>query len=293
MEKPYFSDREQGPRPRTVEEISEAAWGGIIALIRARVADGSFGFGYPEECPDGRGTSGCHEDSFFLALRGEVPEIPLPLRPDKLPPAVAILDLLEFSHRAVARPVQLDRHGYYGHHHLTFEREEGQAGFQEDVNRILARNGLAYQLGADGLVVRLAPAVLREALAAAIFRTGDAELDALLEAARKKYLDPDPTVRREALEKLWDAWERLKTIEPGKDKKATSTALLDKAAVEPTFRGMLEADATALTRIGNTFRIRHSETTQIPLALNEHVDYLFHRLFAVIRLLLRTTGRGG
>lgn len=293
MHNPYFSDREQGPRPRTVEEISEPAWGGIIALIRARVTDGSFGFGYPQECPDGRGTSGCDENSLFLALRGEVPEIPLPLRPDKLPPGLAILDLLEFCHRAVARPVQINYHAFYGHHHLEFGREEGQVVFREDVNRILARNGLAYQLGPDGLVVRLAPAALQEALAATVFRTGDAELDALLESARKKYLDPDPTVRREALEKLWDAWERLKTIEPGKGKKASATALLDRASAEPSFRGMFEEEALRVTAIGNTFRIRHSETTQVPLALNEHVDYLFHRLFALIRLLLRTTGRGG
>jgi len=36
-------------------------------------------------------------------------------------------------------------------------------------------------------------------------------------------------VRRESLEKLWDAWERLKTVEPGGDKKAQAKALLDKS----------------------------------------------------------------
>lgn len=78
-----------------------------------------------------------------------------------------------------------------------------------------------------------------------------------------------------------------------RDKKASATALLDRAASEATFRGMLEAEARELTNIGNTFGIRHSEKNQVPLALDEHVDYLFHRLFALIRLLLRTTGRGG
>lgn len=293
MNMPYFSDREQGPRPRTVEEISEAAWGGIVAILQARIADGSFGFSYPAQCPDGNGHCGCDEELLFLALRGEIPDIPLPLRSGKVPPGLAVLDLLEFAHRVVARPVQIDYHSFYRHHHFRFEREEGQAAFREDANRILARNGLAYELQPDGHVRRLAPAVLGEALEAALFRTGDPELDGLLAAARKKYLDPDPAVRREALEKLWDAWERLKTIERGKDKKAAATALLDRAAPEPTFRGMLEEEAQALTIIGNTFRIRHSETTQVPLTLDEHVDYLFHRLFGLIRLLLRITGRGG
>jgi hypothetical protein len=50
--------------------------------------------------------------------------------------------------------------------------------------------------------------VLREELASAQFRTGEEELDRLLEKARKKFLNPDVSTRREALEVLWDAWER-------------------------------------------------------------------------------------
>jgi hypothetical protein len=37
------------------------------------------------------------------------------------------------------------------------------------------------------------------------------------------------------LEKLCDAWERLKTVEEGKHKRAKITALLDKAAAESNF----------------------------------------------------------
>jgi hypothetical protein len=146
---------------------------------------------------------------------------------------------------------------------------------------------------ANGEIVRLAPAVLRESLMTAMFVTGDSELDTLLETARARYVDPDLNSRRESLEKLWDAWERLKTLELGRDKQESVNNLLNRAATEPTFRATLETEAQELTRIGNTFRIRHSETSQIHLQLSEHVDYLFHRMFALIRLLLRTTGRGG
>ena len=52
----------------------------------------------------------------------------------------------------------------------------------------------------NGQIVRLAPEVLREALQGAVFRTGDTELDLLLESARPKFLSPDAKVRREALE---------------------------------------------------------------------------------------------
>ncbi|OYT68309.1 MAG: hypothetical protein CFK52_15325, partial [Chloracidobacterium sp. CP2_5A] len=96
------------------------------------------------------------------------------------------------------------------------------------------------------------------------FRTGDAETDRLLEAARKLILAPDVDRRRDALEKLWDAFERLKALEPGPDKRAQAEALLDRAAgpAAPRLRALVGEEAKALTDIGNSFRIRHSETSQ-------------------------------
>jgi chemotaxis regulatin CheY-phosphate phosphatase CheZ len=114
-----------------------------------------------------------------------------------------------------------------------------------------------------------------------------------LEVARKKFLNHALDVRRESLEKLWDAWERLKTVEAGKDKKASAAALLDKAAAEPHFRNKLEHEAKELTEIGNTFMIRHTETDKVPIVDSAHVDYLFHRMFSITRLLLKASGRGG
>ena len=99
-------------------------------------------------------------------------------------------------------------------------------------------------------------------------------------------------MRKEGLEKLWDAWERLKTLEPGKDEKTQACALLDKASTEPNFRARLEREATELTEIGNNFMIRYTETTKTPINESAHVDYLFHRMFAMIRLLLKSSGRG-
>ena len=138
------------------------------------------------------------------------------------------------------------------------------------------------------MIERLAPPVLRDDLARAVFRTGDAELDRMLETARRKFVDPDESIRREALEALWDAWERVKTLRGG-DKKAESAALLDATAGDssPKFRKMIESEARALTSLGNSFQIRHSETSQERLARSQHVDYLFHRLFCFIQLILR------
>ena len=98
------------------------------------------------------------------------------------------------------------------HSHYSYDRDEGRASFTYDVNRMFERNGMAFELR-EGAVVRLAPAILQEALASSTFWTGDSTLDELLEVSRQKFTNHSIDVRRESLEKLWDAWERLKTLE--------------------------------------------------------------------------------
>lgn len=286
----YFTDRELGPKPKVEQEFSTAAWGGIVALLTRLINNGSFGLDFPEQCPDGHEIIGTDSDTFWMALRAEVPGMPESLG-DDAPPAPVIMDLLEFCCLHVADPIQGSNHSYFQHHHLSFNQEHGRANFRGEVNRLLARNGLAFELRKDGHATRLAPPVLRESLTLAIFNSGDADLDGLLEAARSRFLSPDPDTRRESLEKLWDAWERLKTIEAGKDKKARTARMLEIAASEESLRSALNVEAQELTRIGNSFQIRHRETNQVRLACDEHVDYLFHRLFAFINLVLVMRGK--
>jgi hypothetical protein len=159
-----------------------------------------------------------------------------------------------------------------------------------DINRFVERNGLAFELR-NGEVTRIAPSGLQEALARAVFVTGDSELDRLLETAREKFLNRSLDVRKEGLEKLWDAWERLKTMEPGRDKSAQAKAILDKAAAEPILRDRLEFEARELNFIGNNLMIRHTEVGKPSITESPQVDYLFHRLFAMVRLLLKSSGR--
>ena len=73
---------------------------------------------------------------------------------------------------------------------------------------------------------------------------------------------------------------------PGKDKKDSVQKLLNMAAPEEAFRKMLNNEAITLTEIGNSFQIRHSETDKLPVIAGKHIDYLFHRLFSIIHLLL-------
>lgn len=132
--------------------------------------------------------------------------------------------------------------------------------------------------------------VLFEAMGA-LPPSGDHILDALLQDACKKFKDAAPKSRTEGTEKLWDAWERLKSIEVQVNKRMSVARLLEQCSPEPAFRAVLDTEARALTEIGNAFHIRHFETDTISISMPEHNDYLFHRLFALIHLLLFSRGR--
>src|SRR6266498_3153969 len=162
MSQAFFSDREGEARPRTQEEITDAAWRGVVAL-----------------------------------------------------------DLIDFVAQHVAEPVRYPGryHKFFDHYHLNFDDQAGRTKFRSEIDQVFARNGIAFEIGPDNRVRRLGPPVIRESLRAAVFATGDREADALLQAARERFLDPKVERRREGIEKLWDAFERVKTLEPGADKR--------------------------------------------------------------------------
>lgn len=118
-------------------------------------------------------------------------------------------------------------------------------------------------------------------------RSTDAHLDSLLDEACAAFLDPSPQAHRRAIDRLWDAWERAKTVQ-AQDKRVGAGLMLDGAATPGSpFRALLEREAKELTDIGNQFHIRHHETTKTPLDEALHVDYLFHRMLAMLQLVLR------
>ncbi len=292
----YFSDREFGEQPPTTEEIGDSVWAGFRAIVNAKIEDGSFAVEFPINCPDGRGPFATDRDAFEAVLLAEIPRLPeeaLMSLFDNPPHVAEILDLLEFCWRHVAAPINGSTHSHFGHVHLSFDRELGRDKFREQVNSIFTRNQIAYTLTDDGRIERLGPPVLREELASTEFVTGDPELDRILESARRKFFDPSEEIRREALLELWDAWERLKTTGEGSNKKDQITSLLDGAAgsASPKFRDSLETEALELTSIGNNHQIRHTEVTQEKIENREHVDYLFHRLFSLIHLIINTQGK--
>ncbi|MDX0513326.1 hypothetical protein GOD47_01395 [Sinorhizobium medicae] len=111
----YFSEKEEGERSRENEEIGDGAWGGIKALITARINDGSFGAAYPNSSWDGGGPTGTDAEALWQAMRAEISnfqELQLPswYNGMEMPRTLDILHMIEFCWRCVGKPIQIGYH---------------------------------------------------------------------------------------------------------------------------------------------------------------------------------------
>lgn len=298
----YFSDRERGPQPRIWEEVSPRVFEALRSVVQIHFENDKFAMNFPEKCDDWGYICGTDGEMFVSILEGNIPGIewasgkPNFVEVDKaMIDSPAVFDLLEFCHKNIAEPTRGAYHPFFRHYRLSFDEsatEVGQESFREDVNTILARNRIVFDLKPNGRVERILPPALDKLLTMPTFDTGDNKLNSMLEDARSKFVSRDPKVHMESLKDLWDAWERLKTLEiPVRNKKKQSfDALLDSSAIGE-LREPIEKESVELTRIGNDFGIRHSETYQNSLDESYQADYLFYRMFALINMLLIATQR--
>jgi len=275
-------------------------WKGIVALIETGISTGAFGYKYPENCQDGCGPIGTDEECLSAAIMAEIPGIEWPLRKSNgnnyqfpmdhescVPDKIVVFDLIEFCYHAIAKPSKRDYHEFFHHDHLNYDEWKGKVEFTSSINGIFARNGIAYELDSKGSIHRLGAPIMADSIRSSVFRTRDSSLNQMLEESRNEYFDPDPAIRKEAVERLWDCWERLKTQADPANKKNSIAILLDQVSCETKIRVLLEGEAQKLTEIGNEFYIRHKEVKQCEVSDIDIVDYLFHRLFSMILLLLR------
>jgi hypothetical protein len=167
---------------------------------------------------------------------------------------------------------------------ITFYREGSSNSYPVMVGSMWSK--LVEPMSRDIVTLtrrRVLPAASVEALRVRPAST-DPELDQMLQEACTLFASPVPAERERALERLWDAWERAKTLHG--DKKQSVKKLLDEATSDPSFRQLIEDDAKALTDAGNVFYIRHKETSQTKLLRPEETDYLFMRLHTLLMLVL-------
>ncbi len=291
------TDKEQTPADQG-EEILTPAWSNIVNLVQSLVTTGAFGARYPDPCPDGHGPIGTNEKDLAHAVQVEVPGLAWPLATTKkvyqgfwtethpfAPETQQVLDFIKFCYRAVAKPIQDEFHKDRKHYHLSFDETAGKQALITDINRIFTRNKLVYVLTDTGQVVKKQPGMLASSLVPIQVLTGDPSLDGMLEDARLKFANPDPSVRITSVQLLWECWDRLKILE-NRDNEKQWSSILAKAAGSEAFLSILDVESKMLTEIGDTLHLRHFETTLPTITDPAQTDYLFNRLYTMIRFPL-------
>ena len=110
--------------------------------------------------------------------------------------------------------------------------------------------------------------------------TIDEELNLLIEEAKTRFKNPKD--KKIALEKLWDAFERIKTYY-GDNKKLSAEELVRKISSDFDYE-FIKNEFKELTRIGNNYNIRHHEKDKEIIKEEKHVEYLFFRMLALLNL---------
>lgn len=94
--------------------------------------------------------------------------------------------------------------------------------------------------------------------------------------------------KQTAIEKLWDAFERLRSYHIDKNKRESTEQIISVISHGDDMYNKLFSDGFfALTKIGNDFRIRHCEMDRKDIIDENYYDYLFKRCFSLIELSLQ------
>ena len=90
-----------------------------------------------------------------------------------------------------------------------------------------------------------------------------------------------------AVEKIWDAFERIKTYYPTLDKKNSAEKIINDISYgNEHIKKMFDNEFKALTDIGNSYRIRHHEIYKIDISKELHYKYFYMRCLALISIII-------
>lgn len=118
--------------------------------------------------------------------------------------------------------------------------------------------------------------------------TTEVELRNLIHESKNYIKKKNFDEKKIGLEKIWDAFERLKTIKGSDKKKSTNHLISIVSGDDKDILRLLNKEFADLTEIGNQYSIRHSETTQKKLPDNRFVEYLYFRMLSLVSLVLES-----
>lgn len=163
-----------------------------------------------------------------------------------------------------------------------FEKYNRANDFEAKVNAILKLNDIALNLS-NGKIENTFTSQITNSKLSPIQEVG---LKELLQEATKYYDEGNFNI---AVEKLWDAFERLKTYySPTLDKKKSINKIIrDMSSNKNPYNELFDKEFNELTMIGNNFRIRHHETTKTDIEDNRHYDYFYKRCLSLISVAIQ------
>ena len=130
--------------------------------------------------------------------------------------------------------------------------------------------------------------VINENIISSVSSIKESGLKELLEEAIALHKSPRPSNYRDATEKIWDAFERMKTYYVSLEKKESVNKIIKNMAGDQSeYYNLLNDEFKALTDIGNNYRIRHHETNKTDITDVHFYDYFFNRCLALIALALQ------
>lgn len=263
----------------------------------------SIAWKFPKKCDDGDEICGLDWDTFSTMLKFEIPSLHCDDFGRPVVPTVswntgrtdeydqfALLDYIEFFAQNCRDVIGESYHDYFKHYHLTFGRtDKNFKTFQQEINELFEKTGLLYHLTNAKIIERIVEnSPLTPEIEENLLQVKEPGTQKLLKEAISLYRRPSPRDTRDAVEKLWDAFERLKTYYNELDKKDSVNKIVnDMAGGAKKLADWFELDFKELSDIGNGCRIRHHERDKVEVTDPRHYDYFFNRCLSLIALAIQ------
>jgi hypothetical protein len=163
-----------------------------------------------------------------------------------------------------------------------FEKQNDSRDFEPQINALLKLNGIALKLD-NGKITNTYDNQIRST---SLDPVQEAGLKELLQEAARYYDEGNIKI---AVEKLWDAFERLKTYySPTLNKKQSANRIIaDMSTGKTPYKELFEKEFIELTSIGNDYRIRHHETVKTNIEDDRHYEYFYKRCLSLISVAIQ------
>ena len=260
---------------------------------------------YPDICPICQKCRGLNKELLDTALRYEIPnlfrkngcietpkvklnffsDVPEMEKYDQY----SLLDLIELVAKN-CKDYELFYDDDCGHSYLYFlDSNTSFTKFQKEINNIFDMVGLSYILNNSMQIERIVQnSPLTEEIVKNISEIREDGTRKLLQEAIDLHKRPHLNARRDSVEKIWDAFERIKSYYTNLNKHQSADKIInDISNKQSAFVDLFNTEFKSLTDIGNKFRIRHHEINRIDINDVRYYDYFFNRCLALIALVIQ------